>query len=146
MTLRVVLDSNVVLSALLFSSGSLSWLRIAWMQGRFVPLASKATIDELIRVLAYPKFGLGPEEISQILADYVPFVETVPVPARGVGAPAAPDPDDQRFLDLSMAGSASVLVTGDRALLAMGIAGGVRVISPGAFRDELEDAPDHPRR
>ncbi len=146
MTLRVVLDSNVVLSALLFSSGSLSWLRIAWMRGRFVPLASRATIDEIVRVLTYPKFGLGPEEISQVLADYVPFVETVPFPAEGVGAPAAADPDDQRFLDLALAGGASLLVTGDRALLAVGTAGEVRVISPGAFREELEDAPDHPRR
>ena len=146
MTLRVVLDSNVVLSALLFSSGSLSWLRIAWMQGRFVPLASRGTIDELIRALADPKFALGTEEISQVLADYLPFVETVPVPAQSVGAPAAPDPDDKRFLDLALAGGASLLVTGDRALLAMGIAAGVRVISPGAFREEMEDAPAHPRR
>lgn len=81
-----------------------------------------------------------------MLADYLPFVETVPVPARGVGAPAAPDPDDQRLLAFALAGGASLLVTGDRARLAMGNAAGVCVISPGAFREELEDAPDHPRR
>jgi hypothetical protein len=137
---RVVLDSDVVVSALLFSSGRLAWLRVAWMQGRFVPLASRATIEELIRVLGYPKFGLGPEEISAILADYLPFVETVPAPAGGVGAPVAPDPDDQKFLDLALAGGASLLVTGDRALLAMGTAAGVRVISPGSLREESEES------
>lgn len=55
---RVVLDSNVVLSALLFSRGRLAWIRAAWQGGRFVPLASKPTVEELIRVLGYPKFRL----------------------------------------------------------------------------------------
>lgn len=55
--LRVVLDTNLVLSALVFG-GNIARLRKTWLEERFIPLASKATITELIRVLAYPKFKL----------------------------------------------------------------------------------------
>ena len=137
MTPRVVLHSNVVLSALLFSGGRLSWLRTAWTQRRVVPLASRATLDELIRVLGYPKFRLGTDEITAILSDYVPFVETVTVPDQGAGAPSAPDPDDQKFLDLALAGRASFVVTGDRALQGVALPEGTRVVTPVWLRETL---------
>ncbi|MBK6557146.1 MAG: PIN domain-containing protein, partial [Comamonadaceae bacterium] len=54
--LRVVLDTNVVLSALVFGGGAAGRVRLCWQQGTFVPLASTATVQELVRVLAYPKF------------------------------------------------------------------------------------------
>ena len=59
---RVVLDTNCLISALLFSKGQLSWLRHAWQNGRCIPLVSRATIEELLRVLAYPKFKLNQYE------------------------------------------------------------------------------------
>jgi putative PIN family toxin of toxin-antitoxin system len=133
---RVVLDSNVVVSALLFSKGRLAWMREAWRR-RFTPLTSRATADELIRVLGYPKFGLAPAEIMALLGDYLPFAETVHVPA-GARAPVAPDPDDQKFLDLAVVGGASWLVTGDRDLLAVAVPEGLRLVSPETFRGELE--------
>ena len=55
---RVVLDTNVLLSALLFYQGSVAWLRHAWQSEAIRPLASRDTTEELIRVLAYPKFKL----------------------------------------------------------------------------------------
>lgn len=137
MSVRVVLDSNVVLSALLFSTGRLSWLRIAWQAGAILPLASRETLDELIRVLGYPKFRLDVAEITALLGDYVPFVVTVAVPREGLGAPSAPDPDDQKFLDLAMAGNAAWVVTGDRALLTVTLPEGKRVVSPGVLRELL---------
>ena len=56
---RAVLDTNVVVSALIFHSGALSWLRVAWRQGSIRPLVSRETTAELIRILAYPKFALN---------------------------------------------------------------------------------------
>ena len=47
----VVLDTNTVLSSLLFSQNKLSQLRVLWQSEKIIPLASKATISELIRVL-----------------------------------------------------------------------------------------------
>jgi predicted nucleic acid-binding protein len=57
--LRVVLDTDTVLSALLFPEGRLAWLRDAWTCGSVLPVVCIATVRELIRALAYPKFELG---------------------------------------------------------------------------------------
>jgi hypothetical protein len=63
---RVVLDTNTALSALLFPAGRLSWMAAAWMAGRIEPLVSAATADELIRVLAYPKFRLDDDDVHVV--------------------------------------------------------------------------------
>ena len=57
---RFVLDTSVVVSALIFRRGRSAWLREAWRTERIVPLISFPTIAELTRVLAYEKFGLSP--------------------------------------------------------------------------------------
>ena len=59
---RAVLDTNVVLSGLVFRGGAAGQLRLAWQRGRVLPLVSTATVQELIRVLAYPKFRLSKAE------------------------------------------------------------------------------------
>ncbi len=114
---RVVLDTNVVVSALLFERGRLSWLRPAWMAGDFRPLVSHATAAELLRVLSYPKFHLADQEIEAVLGDFLPFAE--PVEVKEATAPRLPDPDDRIFLQLAEAGTAEFLVTGDQNLLAV---------------------------
>jgi putative PIN family toxin of toxin-antitoxin system len=131
---RAVLDSNVAISTLLFTGGWLAWMRPAWQQGRFLPLAGRETLDELLRVLGYPKFGLDADEIIVLLGDYVPWVEVltmIEVPGRDL---VAPDPDDQKFLDLAAAGSARYLVTGDAGLLTVPSSGPLEIVTPEAFR------------
>jgi putative PIN family toxin of toxin-antitoxin system len=117
--LRVVLDTNVVLSALLFGGGSAARIRNSWQSGRFVPLASTATAQELVRVLAYPKFGLAAEEQTELLADYMPWVHVVNIPNPPPAVPRCRDPFDTPFLQLAVAGKARALVSGDRDLLAL---------------------------
>jgi predicted nucleic acid-binding protein len=58
---RAVFDTNVVVSALVFGR-RLAWLRQAWASGQVVPLLCRPTAEELLRVLAYPKFRLTPAE------------------------------------------------------------------------------------
>lgn len=115
-TRRVVFDTGVVLSALVFATGRLAWLRHHWSDGAAcTPLISRATAAELARVLAYPKFRLLPEERHDLLAEYLPFCESV------TAIKACPalcrDPKDQPFLDLAHSGRAEFLVTGDHDLL-----------------------------
>jgi len=74
---RVVLDTNVVASALLFPGPTTGELRRAWMSGEIVPLVCRETTLELMRVLAYPRFALTDEEIAQFVADYLPYTEVV---------------------------------------------------------------------
>jgi putative PIN family toxin of toxin-antitoxin system len=64
--LRVILDTNVLVSALLFR-GELSSLVMLWKKGVFIPVFSRETFAELRSVLAYPKFKLGSDEIDSVL-------------------------------------------------------------------------------
>lgn len=116
---RVVLDTNVVLSALVFRGGPAGRVRAGWQSGRFVPLASTATAQELVRVLGYPKFMLSVDEQEELLADVMPWVEVVRIPDPPPAAPACRDPFDLPFLHLALAGRAQALVSGDRDLLAL---------------------------
>lgn len=116
---RVVLDTSVVVSALVFSQGPTARLRQAWLQGRCVPLVSTATAQELMRVLAYPKFGLDAAEREELLADYLPWTQAVTVPSPSPDVPASRDAHDLPFLHLAQAGGATALITGDKDLLAL---------------------------
>ena len=117
---RVVLDTNTVLSALLFPRGRLAWIRDLWTAGRILPLVCRATARELIDALAYPKFKLDQDEIQTLLAAYLPFTETIDVNDDAIkNVPLCRDPDDQVFLRLAAIGQAVVLVRGDGALLEM---------------------------
>jgi putative PIN family toxin of toxin-antitoxin system len=115
MSNRVVFDTTVVVSSLLFANGRLAWLRQHLRQRECVPLISRVTTAELTRVLAYPKFRLSPNDRNELLADYLPYcelvdsTETCPHKCR--------DTADQPFLDLAQSGKADLLVTGDHALL-----------------------------
>ena len=115
--IRVVFDTNSVVSALLFEGGKLSWLRNHWKQRRVKPLVSNATVSEIIRVLSYRKFNLNQQEIEALLAEYLPYTESIVVlPAED--APQCSDQDNQMFIDLAVAAEAEILVTGDKALFA----------------------------
>ena len=116
---RVVLDTNVVLSALVFGGAAAGRVRQAWQQGALLPLASTATVQELVRVLAYPKFRLSSEEQKELLADYLPHTETVRIPQPPPLVPKCRDVLDAPFMHLAVAGKAKALVSGDRDLLAI---------------------------
>ena len=85
-------------------------------------------------MLAYPKFDLDDDEIEIILAAYLPFASVVSDRSRVVDLPICGDPDDQKFLTLAKRGGAEVLVTGDRALLALDGQTGFDIESPAGFR------------
>jgi len=136
--LRVVIDTNVVLSALLFKSGAMAPIRDALQRGACVPLVSRDTAEELIRVLAYPKFELDTAQQQTILAEYLPHCETLPQPKTRTKLPKCRDEDDQPFLLLAAASGADVLVTGDKDLLALQGQVKFRILSPGEFLTLIE--------
>lgn len=77
MTRRVVFDRTTVVSALLFRNGRLTWLRQHWRQSGCVPLMSRTTAAELMRVLGYPKFALTTDDRRELLAEYLPYCEVI---------------------------------------------------------------------
>ena len=116
---RVVIDTNLVLSALVFSQGRLSLLRLAWQARHCQPLVSAVTAAELIRVLAYPKFKLAAADQQELLADYLPYCTTVRMPAKLPATPRCRDKFDVPFLQLAVTGKADYLVSGDQDLLSL---------------------------
>lgn len=119
--LRVVLDSNVLLSALVFAGGTLGRFRSLWISGTIVPCASKETTEELIRLLANKKFKLDMSDQESLLADYLPFVQVTDISPKvhQANLPICRDPYDQMFLELALASKADFLVTGDQDLLVL---------------------------
>ncbi len=134
---RVVLDTNVAVSALLFHSGALSWLRGAWREGSIRPLVSRETTTELMRVLAYPRFALNIDDQGDLLDEYLPCCEIVEIPVPPPVIPECRDVFDRPFLELALAGRADALVTGDSDILALSDALAVPILSPAAFRRRM---------
>lgn len=116
---RVVIDTNLVLSALVFAQGRLSPLRLAWLGARCQPLLSSVTAAELIRVLAYPKFKLSADAQQELLADYLPYCTTVRMPVKLPVTLDCRDKFDLPFLQLAVIGKADYLVSGDQDLLSL---------------------------
>jgi putative PIN family toxin of toxin-antitoxin system len=129
---RVVFDTNVVVSALLFGGPATRRLRALWEEGACTPVVSTATAGELLRVLEYPKFRLSPSEREELLADYLPFAQVVKVPEPPPVVPDCRDPFDLPFLHLAVAAKAT-LVTGDRDLLVLAGAARFPIVSIEAF-------------
>jgi putative PIN family toxin of toxin-antitoxin system len=134
---RAVLDTNIVLSALLFAQGRLMPLRVAWQQAALVPLVSTATVEELLRVLTYPKLGLTVDDQQELLADYLPYCTAITMPAKPPRTPACRDPFDVPFLHLALVGKADYLVSGDRDLLSLAGGCACPIVTADAFLASL---------
>lgn len=117
--MRMVFDTNVVISALLFNSDNARFLRAAWSSERFIPVISTATVSELLRVLSYPKFKLSFEEQEVLLVEYLKHAETwTRVRSFQKHYPCS-DPKDQPFIDLALSAKVVALVSGDVDLKSM---------------------------
>jgi putative PIN family toxin of toxin-antitoxin system len=133
-----VLDTNLVLSALVFGGGTPGALRRAWQQGLLTPLIATPTVAELLRTLSYPKFKLSAAEQEELLADYLPWCETVTIPDPPPTTPLCRDPFDQPFLQLAIAGKAQFLVTGDADLLILAPEFSPRIVTAAHLLESLE--------
>jgi putative PIN family toxin of toxin-antitoxin system len=127
-TLRIVLDTNVLVSALILK-GRISGLVDSWRMGRITPVFSRETFDEFRRALEYPKFSLSKSEIQGILQqEILPFFEVVEHvnPVAGV----CRDPDDDKFPACAASAKVAFLVSGDKDLCSLGKFGPVRILAP----------------
>jgi putative PIN family toxin of toxin-antitoxin system len=114
---RLVLDTNVIVSGLLFGGAAGRLLERLWT-GRFRLAASPEILSEYRRVLTCPAFTLKPAETRRLMETYLlPFCDIV----RAVtGSAVCRDSDDDKFLYCALAARARALVTGDRDILILG--------------------------
>jgi putative PIN family toxin of toxin-antitoxin system len=135
--MRVVLDTNVLLSALLSTRGAPAQLLYAWERKKFTLVACDALIAELRAVSGWPFFRarLRPSAAELLAAgirDFSFFCREIPV------GPVAPDPADSYLLALAEASQSDFLVTGDKGLLSVRHHKSTRIISPAAMIEVLK--------
>lgn len=136
-SLRVVLDTNVVLSVVVFHDERFAPLVRAWRAGDVVPLVDDACVAELERVLDYPQFAHRFAGRAAALGEYLPWTERVDTSGQGAGLARCRDPDDQKFIVLAHAGRAETLVTSDALLLGVRRRVSFAVETPKAFLARL---------
>ena len=133
----VVVDTNVIVSALLFG-GTPGRLIDLWKEGRIQLFVCKEIIDEIMRVLTYPRFQLSEKEISYLIYDEIlPYSEIVDIPSGPVII--SRDPSDDKFIRCAESAGADVIVSGDRHLLSLKEHGYTKILTPARF---LADLPD----
>lgn len=115
---RVVFDTNVLLSLFVFADSRFAPLRGEVVSGRWIALTSAVCLAEYRRVLGYPLFALDAERQEAAYAAYLALVRIVDaVPQDAVALPKCKDRDDQKFLELTRDGAAHWLITADKLLL-----------------------------
>ena len=133
--MRAVVDVNVLVSSVLSRSGAPARLISAWLDGAFEMVVSPMLLDELRRVLAYPKIRTRiPEVDAEQLIVLLGRALAREDPLTGPNVEIT-DPDDAYLVALA-ATERAVLVTGDRGLLAL--ADRIPVMAPGDFLIWLE--------
>lgn len=133
--IRTVIDTNVIVSAILFS-GIPGELISLWKSGHIQPLASKDIIYEYIKVLTYPKFDLSEKEINYILYNEILSYFEIVTPKLGPSI-IQEDPSDDKFLHCAKAGKAGVIITGDQHLLSLKSYGKIKILTPSQFLDNF---------
>ena len=134
--MRVILDTNVLLSAFLRVDSNPYKVVQAWIDGRFELVSSAAQIEEVARVSRYPRIRelIGSAEIGWLVNRIRDRALIAGLPKLDV----SPDPGDNFPLGMAQATRAEFLVTGDKAgLLTLGQHRQTRIVSVTAFATQL---------
>ena len=137
--MRIVLDTNVLVSALLSPDGSPARVLALAVAGRVDLLVDDRILAEYDRVLRRAKFGMEPSDVAEFihrLERIAEYVAAVPV------APGLPDPDDTKFLECAAAGLADCIVTGNARHFPRKASREVRVLAPAEFLSLYAEPPE----
>ncbi|MDE2342567.1 MAG: putative toxin-antitoxin system toxin component, PIN family [Betaproteobacteria bacterium] len=134
--MRVILDTHVLLAALISPHGPPDVIYRAWRASRFELVTSGAQLDELRRASRYPKLKaiLPAHRIGAMVNNLQRAIALGALPALPEGIETA-DPNDAFLLAMALAGDADYLVTGDRrtGLLHRGSLQRTRIVTPATF-------------
>ena len=135
MTNRFVLDTNVLISALLFKT-SVPFLAIELAEKQGIILYSEATLNELEQVLNRKKFNkyLSLEDRQLFLLKFISSSELVSITEN---ITVCRDEKDNKFLELAVSGNANLIVTGDMDLLVLSPFQAVEIVTPDMLIDRF---------
>lgn len=134
--ISAVLDTNVLVSGLGWPDSVPGRIVDALLDGRFVAITSLVLVDELRRVLDYPKLRehfADPDRVVSLIAEVCVVIE----PSSRVEVVG--DEADNRLLEVASAAGVQFVVSGDRELLALEEYRGSRIVSPRAFLELLSE-------
>lgn len=133
--MKIVLNANIYVSSLVSQFGNPFQIVNRWLRKEFDVLITQAILDEVARVLRYPRIArrhrLSEPDITrfvEMLTQYGMLIE----PAERLGV-VVDDESDNRYLECAVAGSADYLVTGDEHLLGIQSYRGVYILNPAEF-------------
>lgn len=142
--MRVVLDTNVMVSAFIAPHGTQAGIRQALREGLFELVVSPPLLDEYSRALTYPRVAkrhqLSPEDVDREIAELASFATLVSDPPV-LPPTSVRDPKDVMVLECAIGGGVDLIVTGDDDLLTLIHYGNVRIISPASFVALLAESP-----
>lgn len=133
--MRVTLDTNVIVSALLSPRGAPADVVQQWEQGVIEVATSPALVTKLERVLSYDKIQQRLKLSEEALDTFVEQFRTMTLyvePEQEVQV-IAQDPDDNRVLECAIAAGSAYIVSGDTHLLGLKEYEGIVILDPNAF-------------
>jgi putative PIN family toxin of toxin-antitoxin system len=137
---RILLDTNIIISGLLSSAGPPGKLMQGWLDGTFDLVTSQAQLEELQRALGYERLRdrINPEQAR----DFLENIEVSAIMVTSVGEVSfSADPDDNVILATAIAGQADLIVSGDKpGMLSLGAVEGITIVTPREALDRLEGA------
>lgn len=132
---RVVLDTNVLISAIISSKGSPAKILDLWREGAFDLVFSEETLKELINVLSRPKLlritGINEDELNRLLS-YLRSSSIVVDSSEDISI-AIEDPNDTKFISCTVQAGAKYIVSGDHHLLDVEKFEGTAIVTPAEF-------------
>ena len=130
--MTVVIDTNVILSAILFGGKPKQVLEMA-LSGSIQLAISESLVIELQGVLQRPKFELSAQLVQTIVSEYTSIASWIE-PSEHFNV-VVDDPSDNYFIDCAVAAKADYLITGDRHLLSLGTFKMIKIVSVDTFID-----------
>ena len=132
--MRAVIDTNVIVSAVLIHRGNERRILDAWSYGAFDLVISPPVVEELGRVLSYPRIRNARWMTEAEIVELLELIAAESVMVEGsLEANASRDPSDNMFLAAAVEGDADYIVSGDRDLLTLKAYRAIPILRPAAF-------------
>ena len=146
--IRVVLDANQFVSAVLVPVGRPAQILQAWRAGQFELVLSPSILAEVRRVLLYPRLqrqhGWGEAQVDDFLAGIASAATLTPglYPVQVV----PDDPTDDKYIACALEAGAEYIVSGDEHLTQLGKYQGIKIVTPTVFIESALPSAGSPSR
>ncbi len=133
--MRIVLDANIYVSSLISTLGNPSKIIERWEQGDFEVMVTQDILDEVGRVLRYPRIVKRHKKDEKKIQRYLKLLsrQTTIVKSTERLSVVKDDESDNRYIECAVAGRANYIISGDNHLLSVGEYKGIVILSPAAF-------------